>query len=120
MKYFLLLFFLIAFHNESKFDYNLLTGSWRQKSFANTTDTAIFTFGTDSIAKLEMRKSDTDDLIASVTGKYSIDKKQNTLLITILGRPKTFNVIALKADVLTIKNTSENKDAQTFERIKSN
>jgi hypothetical protein len=119
MKHFLLLFLFLVFHSDSKFDYNLLSGSWRQKTFANTPDTGIFTFSSDSTATLEMRKAESDDLIASVKGQYSIDKEKNKLTITILGKPKTFSVLHLTAEVLTIKNIAENKEEQTFERYNS-
>ena len=117
MKHLVLLFVLFTFQKDTATDYNLLIGSWMQKEFANTTDTGIFSFSKDSIATLEMIKGDTDDMIASVKGSYSINKKQNTLTMTILGRPKTFNILILKKDVMTIKNVTDNKDPQTFERL---
>ena len=119
MKYSLLLLLLLAFHNDSKFDYNLLVGSWMQKTFANTPDTGIFTFSSDSTATLEMKKAESGDLIASIKGQYSINKGKKTVTITILGRPKTFAILNLQPDVLTIKNITENKEEQTFERFDS-
>ncbi|MDR6966260.1 hypothetical protein J2X31_000253 [Flavobacterium arsenatis] len=119
MKHFLLLFVLFAFQKDTAMDYNLLIGSWKQKAFANTANTGIFSFSKDSTATLEMIKGDTGDLIASIKGSYSINKTKNKLTMTIMGRPKTFNILVLKKEVLTIKNITENKDAQTFERLGS-
>lgn len=119
MKHFLLLFLFLGFHSDSKFDYDLLVGSWRQKTFANTPDTGIFTFSSDSTATLEMRKAESDDLIASVKGQYSINKQKKALTITILGKPKTFSILKLQSNVLTLKNVAENKEEQTFERYNS-
>lgn len=116
MKHLLLLFAFFALQGDNNPDYNLLVGSWMQKSFANTPDTGIFTFNADSTATLEMKKAETGDLIANIKGQYSINKKKSELTITIMGKPKTFRVISLKQDALTIKNEAEGKDQQTFER----
>lgn len=117
MKHFLLLLVLLAFHGDAKPDYNLLIGSWMQKQYKGTPDTGIFTFGSDSIVTLEMFKGETEDLLARINGKYSIRKKENTLTLNVLGTPKEFKIVTLKKEVMTIKNITDNKDAQTFERL---
>lgn len=117
MKHFLLLLVLFAFHGDAKPDYNLLIGSWMHKNYKDTTDTALFSFSNDSILTLKMFRSETDEVIGSIKGRYGINKKENTLFMEVFGRPKTFNILALKKDVLTIKNITDNKDAQTFERL---
>jgi len=117
MKHFLLLLVLLAFQNDTATDYNLLVGSWKQKAFANTADTGIFTFNPDSTATLEMRKAGSDEFIGSLEGRYSIDRKQNRLSMNIMGRAKIFSILKLESQVLTLKNISENKDPQTFERL---
>jgi|GEM_PF-1109461 len=116
MKYFLLLFLFLALQNDSETDYNLLIGSWMQKSYNNTTNTGIFTFASDSIVTLEMKEGDSGNMIANVKVKYGLNRKQKTLTISMFGTPKTFNIVNLKSDVLTIKNITDNKPAQTFER----
>jgi len=62
MKYLLITFFLFLLGSDKKTDYNynLLIGSWSQKSIANTTSTGVFTFKKDSTASLEMRNGKTD------------------------------------------------------------
>lgn len=117
MKHFFLFLVLFAFQSDTATDYNLLIGSWKQKAIANTADTGIFTFNADSTATLEMRKATTDDLIGSVKGPYSLNKKEGTVQITFMGRPKTFKILKLEPKVLTLKNISENKEPQTFERV---
>jgi len=116
MKYFLLLFLFLALQNDSETDYNLLIGSWMQKSYNNTTNTGIFTFASDSIVTLEMKEGDSGTMIASAKVKYGLNRKQKTLTISMMGTLKTFTIVNLKPDVLTIKNITDNKPAQTFER----
>lgn len=120
MKHFLLLFVVLAFYGDAKPDYNLLVGSWMHKNYKDTPDTAIFSFSKDSILTLQMFRGETEEVIGSINGRYSINKKDNKLTMEVLGRPKTFNILTLKKDVMTIKNITDNKDAQTFERMDTN
>lgn len=118
MKYlfsFILFFFLQS--DASDFNYDLLMGSWSQKSFANTTSTGIFTFKKDSTANLEMRDGKTDKMIAGMTGPYKILKSKGVLKINMMGKEKEFEIEELSSEVLIIQNKKEGKEKQVFNRF---
>lgn len=110
---FLLLLLLSA---DSNLDYDLLIGSWQQKSFANTAHTGVFVFRKDSTATLQMRDGSTDALMGGMNGPYSLQRKQGFLTVDIAGRPKQFRILKLDDQQLTLHNEAEGKDPQIFER----
>ncbi|KNB60579.1 MULTISPECIES: hypothetical protein [Chryseobacterium] len=118
MKYLTTLIVLLVLNTDSNFDYKKLIGTWSRKSIANTKDTGVFIFKSDSTASFEVRKANTDHLIAGMTGPYSILKSKGILKVTMLGKEKTFKIIKLSQDTLTFTNVTENKEAQTFVRSK--
>lgn len=118
MKYLLTTLFLIFLSSDKRtdYDYNLLIGSWSQKSFANTTSTGIFTFKKDSTANLEMRNEETNAMICGMKGPYKIEKSKKRLKISMMGKEKTFEIQELNSERLIIQNKKEGKEKQVFER----
>lgn len=118
MKYLMTTLFLFFLNSDKKadYDYNLLIGSWSQKSFANTTSTGIFTFKKDSIADLEMRDGKTNTMIAGMHGPYKIEKANKIIKINMMGKEKTFEIHELSTERLIIQNKKEGKEKQVFER----
>ncbi len=117
MKNLLILLSLFCLKADTKFEYKLLLGSWAQKNMANTSQTGIFIFDSDSIATLEMRTPE-NQLIGGLTGHYSIKRSEDVILMTIGGKEKTFKVLKLDETTLTLKNETDKKDAITLERYK--
>lgn len=118
MKYlftFLFAFLLNADHG-SKFNYDLLIGSWSQKSIANSNSTGIFTFKKDSTESLEMIDQASNGMIGGMNGPYKIERTKGNLKITLLGKEKTFEIQELSKDVLVIQNKKEGKEKQIFKR----
>jgi len=118
MKYLTTLIVLLTLHTDSDFDYKKLIGTWSQKSIAGTENTGVFVFKKDSTASFEVRKANTDHLIAGMTGPYSILKAKGILKVSMLGKEKVFKIIKLSQDSLIFTNVSENKGIQTFVRSK--
>lgn len=118
MKYlFTFLFaFLLNADYDSKFNYDLLIGSWSQKSIANSNSTGIFTFKKDSTAGLEMIDQVSSQMIGGMDGPYKIERAKGNLKITLLGKEKTFEIQELTKEVLIIQNKKEGKEKQVFKR----
>lgn len=120
MKYLFTLFLLFFLNsdNSKEFNYDLLIGSWSQKSFANTTSTGVFTFKKDSIANLDLHDGKTEAKMMGMSGPYKIMKSKGILKVTMMGKEKEFEIQELNADVLIIENKKEGKDKQVFNRYK--
>lgn len=119
MKYLLITLFLFFLNSDKKveFNYNLLIGSWSQRSIANTTSTGVFTFKKDSTAGLEMRNGKTDAMIGGMTGPYSLKRSKGILKMSLMGKEKEFEIQELTSDVLVIQNKKEGKEKQVFNRL---
>jgi len=118
MKYLTILALYFGLSADTNFEYKNLLGSWSQKSIANTKDTGVFIFRADSTASFEMRKGNTDHLIAGMEGPYSISRSKGILKVSMLGKEKVFKLIKLSKDSLIFTKVLENREPQIFVRIK--
>lgn len=118
MKFLTTISVMLCLISESTIDYNILIGSWKQKSIANSGNTAIFSFKKDSIARLEVYKGDSDAMMAAMDRPYKIERSKGIMKVTMMGKEKVFRIENLNSKSMTIKNISENKESQTFERYK--
>ena len=108
---------MISSTRPSQFNYDLLIGTWSQKSFANTASTGVFNFKKDSTANLDMRNGETDALIGRMVGKYSINKAKGVITVTMMGKAKEFEIQELSKDVLMFQNKKKGRRSKFFREL---